>query len=62
MRWKPKIRPKDKEIRTIKRFAWLPVAMLNEPVVVWLETYIVVEKWCDIYEEWETITKRVNDE
>ena len=62
MRWKPKRVPEDKEVRKVKRFAWLPVTMWNEPLVVWLETYITIEEWCDEYEEWQVINKTINDE
>jgi hypothetical protein len=47
MKWKIKVSPKDNDLRTIRRFAWIPIKIIfykytsHSLYLVWLESYQV---------------------
>jgi hypothetical protein len=47
MKWKIKVSPKDNDLRTIRRFAWIPIQIRvyqdnsHSLYLVWLESYQV---------------------
>jgi hypothetical protein len=43
MRWTKKDY-QEGDVRTVKRFAWLPVEISNTDIVVWWESYYAVER------------------
>jgi hypothetical protein len=43
MRWS-KIDYQEGDVRTVKRFAWIPVEISDTDIVVWWESYYAVER------------------
>jgi len=76
MRWLSKIPPKEKDVRTLVKFAWLPVVIGD--VTIWFERYHVLQSYefkevtvylggnsvppvkCKTY-KWVSVSKRLID-
>ncbi len=47
MRWNRKVRPKDGDIKYVRRFLWFPLKLDGE--TRWLETTSIKLKWVSAY-------------
>lgn len=60
MRWVTKSKPLRNEERAVVRFAWLPTK-LDGHITVWLERYIVIQQYDDVYSVWINLRKKEYD-
>ena len=57
--------PKDKETRTIRKFAWLPIRIENNNLIfhIWLEFYYIDQEFQEGQEYksryWKELNKRI---